>query len=295
LGEEKTEVKKEESKEIQAPEVTVYDETTITVGAEFFSKCFEQMSAFGQSEVIMEIRDDCLYQRQMDDARVSQVDFQISKVNFRELKKGKEINSLRFASGDMVGVLKKIAKGDMITFTIGKFGGLDCTIKGRRIDKYHIPLFEVGEGESRTPKLTLPFKAKLDVAGTLQAVTKAGELFNTKKKKENWSGAMTLLSNTGGVLLIFGEKNLRAGESQLLKGWDVLEFEGKTGIEIVVGQSYLQDVLTAMAKLTNVVQVEFGKVMPVKLIVQLPFKGSLIYWLAPRIELEDESSGGEAK
>jgi len=55
MVEEKTKVKEEEVREVQAAEVEIHDETTVSVGAEFFSKCFELMIAFSPIELTIEV------------------------------------------------------------------------------------------------------------------------------------------------------------------------------------------------------------------------------------------------
>jgi proliferating cell nuclear antigen len=64
----------------------------------------------------------------------------------------------------------------------------------------------------------------------------------------------------------------------------VLEFNVKTEIKALYGVSFLQDIIRAGTSTSKVVTVEFSTDKPVKLDFELPLKGKLTYYLAPRLE-----------
>ena len=267
------------------------DTTKISVDAEWFKDCFELVSALILTEVQFEIKDDGLYLKQMDEARIARTDMFMPKTMFKELKKGKELCELRFDVKDIRAVLSKVGSGDTITFSIGKLQddnriGLIVEVKGRRINRYRLPLFEPEEMERREPRVVFATRVRTNIDGLVSSCDRAKALLGKSgaKKEKAWFGTFTLTSNPVGISLKFAsDDGMKKGELQLNTMWDIMQFEGRTDQEVVVSQIYLEQVIKAIAKVTNMVTIEFSTFIPLHIIAELPFKGTLAFWIAPRV------------
>ncbi len=268
------------------------DTTKVSADAEWFKDCFKLASALILTEVQFEIRDDGLSVKQMEEAHVARTDLFLPKILFKELKKGKNINALRFDVRDISAILSKIAKGDVITFSIDEYGKLLVELKGRRINKYRLPLFEAEEMERRDPRIVFGARIKTNIDGIVDAVDKAKALLARKtSKRDTWMGIFTLRTNSVGLAMSFtSDDGMKSGSTQLTNAWDIMQFEGKTGQEVVVSQIYIEAVIKAIALVTNVVTIEMTTFAPLHIIAELPFKGSLAFWIAPRVPEEAERS-----
>jgi len=276
--------------------VTTTDTTRITANAEWFKDCFDLASAIILDEVQFDIKEDGLYMKQMDESRVARTDMFLPKTSFRELKRGKEVNTLRFDIGDINAILGKTLKGDIITFYIGEQGGLLVEIKGKRINNYKLPLLEAEVLETRDPKVMFGTRVKTNIDGLVNIVDRAKALLASGgKKREAWAATFTLTSNPMGISLRFAsDDGMKSGEAQLTTGWDIICFEGSTEQEVVISQVYMEKVIKALAAITNIVQIEMSTFVPIHIIAELPFKGSLAFWIAPRIP-EKETKKVKAK
>ena len=276
--------------------VTVADVTKISADAEWFRDCFKLASALILTEVQFDIKEDGLSLKQLEEAHIARTDMFLPKVLFRELKRGKEVNTLRFDVRDINAILSKVSSGDTITFSIGEHGGLIVELKGKRTNTYKLPLFEAEELEGRDPKVMFSTRVKTNIDGIVEAVDKAKALLGGKaNRKDVWTGTFTLESNPMGIAMKFAsDDRLKSGSMQLTNAWDIMRFEGKTGQQVVVAQAYIEDVIKAIAKVTNMVTIEMSTFSPLHIIAELPFKGTFSIWIAPRVPDEPSKKKGGA-
>jgi len=69
------------------------------------------------------------------------------------------------------------------------------------------------------------------------------------------------------------------------KGTDeLLNLEAKESSKSTFSLNYLSEMVRAASNLSDVVSLEFSTDMPVRLNFEMPSKGKLQYYLAPRIE-----------
>jgi hypothetical protein len=229
----------------------------------------------------------------MEEAIIARTDLFLPKTLFKELKKGKVVSELRFDVNDIRAVLSRIMKGDTISFTIDRLSendsvGLIVEIKGKRTNRYKLPLFEAEVLEKRDPKVMFATRVRTNLDGLVQTCDKAKALLSRsssgKKGTKGWFGTFTLTSNPVGISLKFAsDDGLKKGELQLNTMWDIMQFDGQTDQEVVVSQVYLEDVIKAIAKVTNMITIEMSTFIPLHIIAELPFKGSLGFWIAPRV------------
>ncbi len=283
--------------------VTEIDVTKISVDAEFFKDVFDLAASLIKTEVQFEIKDDGLHLKQLDEARIGRTDLFIPKALFRELKKGKELCQLRFDVKDIKSILSGVGKGDIVTFSIGRLTendsvGLLVEVSGKRVNRYSLPLFAPEELEQRDPKVVFATKVRTNIDGIVSTVDKAKVLLTQGGggNKKKWFGTFTLTSNPVGISLKFSnDEGSKKGELQLNAMWDIMQFEGRTDQQVVISQAYLEAVIKSIAKITNMITIEMSTFIPLHITAELPFKGSLAFWIAPRVpDTEAERIRGRA-
>lgn len=282
--------------------ITETDTTRISADAEWFKDCFDLAAALILGEIQFEIKDDGLYLKQMEEARIARTDMFLPKTLFKELKKGREINELRLDVNDTKAILSSIGKGDIITFSIDRLSendrvGLLVEVKGKRTSRYRLPLFEAEQMEKRDPKIVFATRVRTNIDGLVSTCNKAKTLLGRGSGgKKSWFGTFTLTSNPVGVSLKFAsDDNMKKGELQLNTLWDIMQFEGRTDQEVIIAQVYLEQIIKAIAKVTNIVTIEFSTFVPLHITAELPFKGTLAFWVAPRVpDIEAEKIKGRA-
>lgn len=267
--------------------VTEGDTTCVAMDAEMFRDMFNLASALILSEVQVMIKDDGLYVQQMEESRVAMTVMSIPKTYFKELKQGKTINELRLDVQDIRGILTRLSHGDIVTFTISPTGKLHVEVKGKRIRVFDIPLLEAEKLERRIPRVPFNVKTKTTLEGILDAIEDAKKLIvrSGSKSKKNIFGTVTFTTTAMGLKIVsMTEDELYSTYTTLTSGWDLMKFEGSVDQHATIAIPFLTDVITAISKVTNMVQLEYTTDMPVHIIAEMPLKGvNLEYYFAPRI------------
>jgi len=81
--------------------------------------------------------------------------------------------------------------------------------------------------------------------------------------------------------------DLMGASIELKKGSDaLLSLEAKEPSKATFSLSYLSEIVKAAAATSDVVTIEFSTDMPIRLDFKQPYDGKLVYYLAPRIEVE---------
>jgi hypothetical protein len=292
---ETVEVEKIEEKK----QVIVGDDVCVAMDAEMFKDLFDLMTALIMTEVQVQIRDDGLCLRQMEEAHIALTDMFVPKGYFRELKAGKIISELRLDIGAVKSILSRLSHGDIIEFTV-KQGKLHIEVIGKREREFNLPLLMTETLERRTPKMVLNVRIKTGMEGLLYGLEDASKLIikGEGKKKKDMFGQVTLTTEPMGLKIVAAsDDDLYSIGATLTSGWDIMQFEGGVGQHVTLTVACLIAVIRAIAKVTNVVQLEFSTDMPVHIVAELPFKGiTLEFWLAPRVQVKEYSSeGGESK
>ncbi len=190
-------------------------------------------------------------------------------------------DGMRFSVMEMGRVLSRLAKGDSIELAVIS-NKIKVAVIGKRERRFEIPSFALIKEKVGEPKSVLDCKFKIQTDGLVQAMKDAEVATGEKGKKEY--GAHVIFSAASAGLIIKAESSsgFRTSQTTLSIGWDLMEVDAKKG-EAIYGLAYVKPLIEYAAKITNIIQLEFGQDLPCRIEPQLPFKGKLYYWLAPRI------------
>jgi len=241
-------------------------------------------------EVQVMIKDDGLYVKQLEEARIGMTDMFVPKQYFKTLKDGQKIKELRLSVDEIKAILTRLSHGDIIEFTVSDKGKLHIEVEGKRTRVFEIPLLEAEVLERRSPRVPFNVRAKTIVEGLLFGLEDAQKIvMKSGGKKKEVFGQVKLETTVMGVKVdAMSEDELYSTGATLTSGWDLMKFEGSVGQRIAVAVAYIMAIIKAVSKVTNIVQIEFSSDMPMHIIAELPFKGmTLEYWLAPRIEVKE--------
>jgi len=291
------EVKTEEVNISEPKLVDVGDDIYIAVDAEMFKDMFSLMSALILDEVQVQIRNDGLYVQQMEGARIGMTIMFIPKTYFKALKPGKFTPELRLPVTEIKGILSRLVHGDVLQITVTKIGKLHIEIQGKRIRVFELPLFEEEKLERRIPLIPLNVRTKATMEGLIVAIEDAKKIMAKHgSKTRNVYGTVTFLTEPMGLkVTAMSDDEMASSSTTLNSGWDLMKFEGSIGQTVSISIAYLTDVVSAISKITNMVQLEYSTNMPLHLIAEMPLKGVILeFWFAPRI-LEQTPSKKEVK
>ncbi len=214
--------------------------------------------------------------RAMDPSRVAMVDFAIQKSAFDEYVCS-EGAKLCLNLGELLKLLKRAGKDEAIEVSLDdKTGQLTITIKGKYTRTFNMPTLEASEEEVPTPKITFNVRATVTTEGlkdALEDVSLASDHVRIETDGEN------VMMNAKGDIM--------GANIELKKGSDaLLSVEAKEPSKATFSLSYLSEIVKAATATSDVVSLEFSTDMPVQLDFKQRYDGRLVYFLAPRIEVE---------
>lgn len=256
------------------------------------------MQTLVSDEVQFHIRSDGIYMQQMDEARVGLTVMFVPRHYFKELRAG-SANQLRLQVTEVNAILSKLTHGDTINFSF-KEGRLHIEIQGKRKRGFNLFPLEPVELERRVPKIIPTVKLKTSMEGLLICVEDVNNfIMKDKKKRKESTGQIDIATIPVGLRLKAStEDGLYSTNSELNKGWDIMQQTGEYGQRTAISTAYLVDVVKSISNITNMVQIEFTTDFPLHIIAELPLKGAkLEFWLAPRIDVTKavQYTGGENK
>ncbi|MCJ7517215.1 MAG: proliferating cell nuclear antigen (pcna) [Methanomassiliicoccales archaeon] len=219
--------------------------------------------------------------RSMDPAHVAMVDFEWRKAAFDEYS-CIDPTKIRVSLASMLKLLKRVGSDEVLEMLYDdKTRKLNLTLKGKMLRKFTMPTLDPAHEEVPTPKITFNSKTKLttstlrDIIEDAEAVSDSIRLEVTPEKFT--AAAMTELSSAT-IEMEKGNENL-------------LELEAKEPSKATYNLNYLSQIAKAAAATAELVTVEFTTNMPIRLTFDIPQQGRLAYYLAPRIEATETSSG----
>lgn len=284
--------KKKTKEEIEERRLmTVEDEIEFKVDAEMFRDFFSMATVLVDDEVQLWIRQDGMAVRQMDVSRVSLTNCFLPKAYFKQLVEGKKVKEIRVSVRDFKAVINRVSSKDVLEVGVNKEGRVAVSLVGRRLRNFSIPFYELEDVERRGPTSTMKVKVKTALEGLSTVIEDADTITSIKeKKREAWKGTVTFSSvSTGLRLEASSDTGEYKTEGMLSSGWDLMQFEGETGLKTTVALIHIVPIIKMIEKVTKVVQLEFATNMPLHIIAELPLKGAVCeYWIAPRIEPEEE-------
>lgn len=212
--------------------------------------------------------------REMDPSRVAMVDFEWPKTAFDEYNADSATICINIS--ELLKLLRA-GKEDSLQLSLNEeTGKLIITIKGKYTRTFNMPTLEPGEEEVPVPKVTFNVNARLDVAALNDAFEDAS-LVSDHVKFE---------ASENDKLIINAQGDLMGAAIEFQRGNDaLLALEIKEPSKATFSLAYLSEICKACTSLAAVATVEFSTDMPVRLNFEQK-EGQLIYYLAPRIEVE---------
>lgn len=225
-------------------------------------------------EATFDVKPEGMYLRAMDPSHVAMVDFEYQKDAFQEFECA-GTTKICVSLGEMLKLLKRVGSGETLEMTLDKAANrLSMKLTGRYTRRFAIPLLQPSTSELPTPKLTFDARIKLDADHLKDAILEVSNVsdqvrFTASQDRLSLVGE----SETGRVEIDFERDNP-----------SVYEFNVQGEVKALYGISFLEDMVRAGSDNSKLVSVEFSTDKPVKLDYELPPRGRLTYYLAPRIE-----------
>jgi proliferating cell nuclear antigen len=214
--------------------------------------------------------------RAMDPSRVAMVDFVMQKTVFDEYASDED-TKICLNLSELLKLLKRAGKDEAVEiFLDEKTKQFVITVKGKYVRTFRMPTLEATEDEVPTPKIAFNAKVTLTTDGLRQSLEDVA-LVSDHVRMETDGEKMTM--NAKGDIM--------GANIELKKGSHaLLSVEVKEPSKSTFPLSYLSEIVKAAAATSEVVTLEFSTDMPIRLDFKQTYDGTLVYYLAPRIEVE---------
>ena len=214
--------------------------------------------------------------RSMDPSRVAMVDFTMQKAAFDEYVSDQDAK-ICLNLGELLKLLKRAGRDETVEILLDESTGqIVITIQGRYKRTFRMPTLEAMEDEVPTPKVTFNAKVTLTADGLRRSLEDVALVSDHVRMETD--GEKFMMSAKGEIM---------GANIELKKGSDaLLSLEVKEPSRATYPLSYLSDIVKAASATSDIVALEFSTDMPVRLDFKQPYDGSLVYYLAPRIEVE---------
>jgi proliferating cell nuclear antigen len=212
----------------------------------------------------------------MDPSRVAMVDFTMQKTVFDEYVSDEGIK-ICLSLTELLKLLKRAGRDEAVELLLDEnTGQLVVIIRGRYVRTFRMPTLEVSEDEVPIPKITLNTKITLTTDGFRQSLEDVALVSDYVRIETNVDS-----------MLMSAKGNIMGAKVELKKGSDaLLSLEVKEPSRSTFPLSYLSDIVKAAAATSEIVTLEFSSDMPIRLDFKQIYEGTLVYYLAPRIEVE---------
>jgi len=227
-------------------------------------------------EVTFNITPDGLNLRAMDPSRVAMVDFEWPRTVFDEYACETPTKICINISG-LLKLLRKTGKDESVELTLDeKTGKLQITLIGKYTRTFTMPTLETAEEEVPTPKLSFNVKAKVTTDGLKGALDEASLVSDHVR-----------LEADNEKLVLRAAGDIMGAVIELKKGSDaLLDMEASEPSKATYSLSYLSEIVKSASTTSDIATLEFSTDMPIRLDFQQPREGKLVFYLAPRIEVE---------
>jgi proliferating cell nuclear antigen len=214
--------------------------------------------------------------RAMDPSRVAMINLELPKTNFDQYICAKP-TKLCINITELQKLLKGVSKNEIITLKLDqKTARLQITITGNYKRAFNMPTLEVAQEEVPTPKVTFTVTAKLTTQGLNQAINDARLVSDHVKIEAN-----------NEKLMLNAKGDLMGANIELQKGSDtLLDLQTTQPAKAIYSLSYLADIIKAASATSEIAILQFANSMPIEIDFQQQNEAKLIYYLAPRIEVE---------
>jgi proliferating cell nuclear antigen len=227
-------------------------------------------------EATFHINPDRIKLRAMDPSRVGMVDFEIQKSSFDEYVSSGDVK-ICLNLNELLKLLKRAGKDEALELHLDeKTAQFMIAIKGKYARVFSMPTLEASEEEVPEPKIAFNAKITLTTDGLRDALEDVALVSDHVR-----------IEADGENLVMNAKGDIMGANIELKKGSDaLLSAEVKERSKATFSLSYLSEIVKAASATSDVVTLEFSNDMPIRLDFRQRYDGKLIYYLAPRIEVE---------
>ncbi len=225
-------------------------------------------------EASFNINEEGIQLRAMDPSHVAMVDFEWPKTSFEEYICN-EPTKLSVNVSEMLKLLRRIGGEESIELVLEPSNPkLMMVLKSKYTRTFGMSTLEPSTEDVPTPKISFSILTRLTTSLLKNALEDAAAvsdhiIFDASSDRLT----MRATGDVGNVVV------------EVEKGTDeLLNLEAKENARSTFSLSYLSEMVKAASNLSDVVMLEFSTDMPIRLNFELPSKGKLQYYLAPRIE-----------
>jgi proliferating cell nuclear antigen len=227
-------------------------------------------------EATFNLTSDGIKLRAMDPSRVAMVDFEWPKTVFDEYTCS-EAMKICINISEMLKLLRRTGKDDSAALSLDeKDNRLKLAITGTYSRTFNMPTLEALDEEVPTPKVTYNVRVKTTTGGLRKAIDDASLVSDHVQIEANTE--KVVLTATGDIMGATIE--FETGKEVLL------DLEAKEQSKATFSLSYLSEIIKAASATSEIVTLEFSTDMPIKLDFHQEKEGKLVFYLAPRIEVE---------
>jgi len=224
----------------------------------------------------VQLTENALSVRTMDPSRVCMVDLKIQRAFFDEWIP----SDLRFCLDltYLLKLLKRARKDDLVKFEINpKDEKLYLGMSNEKTCRsFTLSLLEPEDEDPPTPNIEFTAKFLMPVRDLQQLIDDA--FLASDHIRFEVENDLIKASSKG---------DLTSMEAHLPKESDaILDLKVTKPCKAIYTLSYLQDIVKACSKVSDLVTIELGEDLPMKISFSTYFEGKLDYYLAPRIEVE---------
>lgn len=214
--------------------------------------------------------------RAMDPSRVAMVDFLMKKTAFDEYS-ASEGMKICLNMTELLRLLKRAGRDESVELSFDeKTGQLGVVVKGRYTRSFNMRTLEAAEEEVPTPNITFNARVTLTTDGMRQALDDVALVSDHVR-----------IETDGEKLLMNSKGDLMGANIEMQKGSEsLLSLDVKEPSRATFSLSYLTEIVKAAGATSDVVTIEFSTDMPIRLDFKQQYDGKLVYYLAPRIEVE---------
>ena len=214
--------------------------------------------------------------RAMDPSRVAMVDFTMQKTVFDEYGSDED-TKICLNLSELLKLLKRAGKDEAVELLLDeKTGQFVITVRGKYTRTFRMPTLEASEDEVPTPKIAFNAKVTLTADGFRQSLEDVALVSDYVRVETD--GEKVTMNAKGDIM---------GANVELKKGSDaLLSIEVKEPSKSAFPLSYLSEIVKAAAATSDIVTLEFSSDMPIRLDFKQRYDGTLVYFLAPRIEVE---------
>ena len=225
-------------------------------------------------EASFNINEEGIRLRAMDPSHVAMVDFEWPKTTFEEYVCN-EPTKLSVNVAEMLKLLRRIGGDESIELVLEAGSPkLMMVLKSKYTRTFGMSTLEPSTEEVPTPKISFNVSARLTTSllrNALEDALAVSDHIILDASSEKL--AMKAAGDVGNVIV------------EVEKGTDeLLNLEAKDNSHSTFSLNYLSEMVKAASNLSDVVLLEFSTDMPIRLNFEMPSKGKLQYYLAPRIE-----------